>query len=224
MSWPDEPFLNLRQTATPRGDAPNGGQLVYVKSDGKLYTKKNGVESLVGPADLSPYAPLASPTFTGNPTAPTPAAGDNDTSVATTAFVKAAIDAAMLAAHPVGSIEVNVTGTNPSAYIGGTWGAWGTGQVPVGVDTAQTEFNTVEKTGGEKTHTLTTAEIPGHTHDQYANTVYQVNSGSYYFNVGSDGDPTHRANLGNVTASTGGGGAHNNLQPYITCYMWKRTA
>lgn len=39
------------------------------------------------------YAPLASPTFTGNPTAPTPAAGDNDTSVATTAFVAAAVAA-----------------------------------------------------------------------------------------------------------------------------------
>lgn len=48
MTWPNEPFLNLRQTATPRGDAPNGGQLVYVKSDGKLYTKINGVETVLG--------------------------------------------------------------------------------------------------------------------------------------------------------------------------------
>ena len=42
-------------------------------------------------ADLTVVAPLASPAFTGNPTAPTPTAGDNDTSVATTAFVTGAI-------------------------------------------------------------------------------------------------------------------------------------
>lgn len=42
---------------------------------------------------LLPYAPLASPIFTGNPTAPTPTAGDNDTSIATTAFVAAAVTA-----------------------------------------------------------------------------------------------------------------------------------
>ncbi len=51
------------------------------------------VSSLSSAPDLSAYAPLASPIFTGNPTAPTPTAGDNDTSVATTAFVQAAVSA-----------------------------------------------------------------------------------------------------------------------------------
>ena len=41
--------------------------------------------------NLGAYAPLASPAFTGNPTAPTPALGDNDTSIATTAFVQSAL-------------------------------------------------------------------------------------------------------------------------------------
>lgn len=45
-------------------------------------------------------APLASPAFTGNPTAPTPTAGDNDTSLATTAFVTAAIAAALAGLTP----------------------------------------------------------------------------------------------------------------------------
>src|SRR4029077_3845290 len=45
-------------------------------------------------ANIDTKAPLASPVFTGNPTAPTPTAGDNDTSIATTAFVTAA-DAAL---------------------------------------------------------------------------------------------------------------------------------
>ena len=45
-------------------------------------------------ADLALKAPLASPAFTGNPTAPTPTAGDADTTVATTAFVMNAVTAA----------------------------------------------------------------------------------------------------------------------------------
>ncbi|WP_088320287.1 SGNH/GDSL hydrolase family protein [Kineosporia sp. R_H_3] len=49
---------------------------------------QTGAVSLTGT-----YAPLASPVFTGNPTAPTPSPGDNDTSVATTAFVNAEIAA-----------------------------------------------------------------------------------------------------------------------------------
>lgn len=53
--------------------------------------------------------------------------------------------------YPVGSIYMSVNNTNPSTFIGGTWVAWGSGKVPVGVDTGQTEFNSVEKTGGAKT-------------------------------------------------------------------------
>ena len=124
---------------------------------------------------------------------------------------------------PVGSIFISVANTNPSTYLGGTWTAWGSGKVPVGVDTAQTEFNSVEKTGGEKTHTLTTTEIPSHHH-------------SYDKTTGGDFFITNEETLGSVialknltitstnTGNTGSGGSHNNLQPYITCYMWKRTA
>lgn len=51
---------------------------------------------------------------------------------------------------PVGSIYISVNNTNPSTYFGGTWEAFGTGRCLVGVDTSQSEFNTVMKTGGEK--------------------------------------------------------------------------
>ncbi|MBC7630311.1 hypothetical protein, partial [Aeromicrobium sp.] len=114
------------------------------------------------------YAPLASPTLTGNPTTPTPPLGDNDTSVANTAFIKAAIDAAisasMLSMFPVGSIRMSTVNTSPATALGGTWTAWGSGRVPVGVDAAQTEFDTVEGTGGAKTVTLTASNLPAHTH------------------------------------------------------------
>lgn len=135
------------------------------------------------------------------------------------AYVDAAIAAVQSALYPIGSIYMSVNSTNPGTLFGGTWTAWGTGRVPVGVDTSQTEFNTVEKTGGEKKHTLTVAEMPSHDH----NLEYGMNTlgaGNRVTVAASDGPYSSAAPITN----TGGGGAHNNLQPYITCYMWKRTA
>lgn len=120
--------------------------------------------------------------------------------------------------NPVGHIRFEVTNTNPSTYLGfGTWVLWGAGRVPVGVDTTDTDFSTVEKTGGEKTHTLTISEMPSHRHDaRYGDTENGDGSGYRFSNT--TGTSTQ------IIQATGGGGAHNNLQPYITCYMWKRTA
>lgn len=123
------------------------------------------------------------------------------------------------ALYPVGSIYMSVNNTNPSTFFGGTWVSWGAGRVAVGVDTNDTDFATVEKTGGEKTHTLTVSEMPSHKH-----TVEAIGSGTTQqeltaFNVGTTSGIDGYAG----TDFTGGGQAHNNLQPYITCYMWKRT-
>lgn len=52
--------------------------------------------------------------------------------------------------YPIGAIYLSVDATDPSNLFGGKWEAWGTGRVPVGVDIAQTEFNSVEKIGGSK--------------------------------------------------------------------------
>ena len=123
------------------------------------------------------------------------------------------------ALYPVGSIYMSVNNTNPSTFFGGTWVSWGAGRVPVGVDANDTDFATVEKTGGEKTHTLTVSEMPSHKH-----TVEAIGSGTTQqeltaFNV------SNTSGIDGYTGTdfTGGGQAHNNLQPYITCYMWKRT-
>lgn len=179
----------------------------------------------------------------------------------------------ILASHPIGSIEINISGANPSTYLGGTWIAWGTGKVPVGVNASDTDFNTVEKTGGIKTHshsyshthevpgvahthatgnhTLTVAEIPNHNHDyqayiispngnwpggydkivvfgQPAGTAYHTFStvatgGSEAHNHGNTGSTTPSSTITN-SQSTSISGDSSNLQPYITCYMWKRTA
>ncbi|HIB9366647.1 TPA: phage tail protein [Escherichia coli] len=59
----------------------------------KVYADDQMAKHLAAPDPHSQYAPKASPTFTGTPKAPTPAAGDNTTQVATTAFVQAALTA-----------------------------------------------------------------------------------------------------------------------------------
>jgi hypothetical protein len=124
--------------------------------------------------------------------------------------------------YPVGSIYISVNNTNPGTYLTGTiWAVWGSGRVPVGVDTGQTEFNTVEKTGGEKNHTLTVNEMPSHSHS------IQKYSGNNSCSTGSGAAHGYWENRQDSTISsnlTGGGAGHNNLQPYITCYMFKRTS
>ncbi len=129
-------------------------------------------------------------------------------------------------AYPVGSIYINASdSTNPATLLGfGTWSAFGAGRVMVGLDSGQTEFDTAEETGGAKTHTLTTAEMPAHDHDlTYRDTVTGAAGGA----TAAQWQVAAANNLGTLTdavSNTGGGGAHNNLQPYIVVYMWKRTA
>ena len=171
-------------------------------------------------------APLASPALTGTPTAPTASSGTNTTQVATTAFTTVAIAAipAVTAAsvnalvYPVGSIYTAVVSTNPATLLGmGTWTAFGSGRTLVGLSSGDTEFNVVEETGGAKTHTLSVAQMPSHVHG--------------YTGTAGDGDPDGGGDRGGqmyTRASEldyeGGGAAHNNLQPYIVVYFWKRTA
>lgn len=129
--------------------------------------------------------------------------------------------------YPVGSIYFSINSTNPGTSLGfGTWGAFGAGRVPVGFDSGQTEFDADEETGGAKTVTLTSTEMPAHTHNGPAasdgNMVGGGSGGSAAsISIGGAG---YRVYSAPTTGSTGGGGAHNNLQPYIVVRMWKRTA
>lgn len=124
--------------------------------------------------------------------------------------------------HRVGDIIFSTSDENPSTIYGGTWVAWGKGQVPVGVDTSDSDFNTVEKTGGEKEHTLTVGEMPSHTHAQY---VTSDNVSGVGIRVDYTKDGSSLPYLQGInTGSSGGNQPHNNIQPYITCYMWKRVS
>lgn len=109
-----------------------------------------------------------------------------------------------------------------AAIYGGTWVAWGTGRTPVGVDTGQTEFNTVEKTGGTKTETLTANQMPTHSHAYQTQTEYVGHGWTGSYGALRANAPAYTT-WDERTDSQGGGQAHNNLAPYITTYMWKRT-
>jgi len=124
--------------------------------------------------------------------------------------------------YPVGSIYITNKNTNPGTLFGGTWVAFGAGRTLVGVDSSQTEFSTIEKTGGAKTHKLTVDEMPSHNHGYYSGVWYfgeEMIGGALYSELSTTSPLFTRNSL-----YTGGSKAHNNLQPYITVYMWKRTA
>lgn len=103
------------------------------------------------------------------------------------------------------------------------------GRVVVGMDSGQTEFDVLGETGGAKTHTLTVAEMPSHTHTQnpHSHEIDTAGTALKYILRASPGTGSGMGGMAsagaalNATAATatnqntGGGGAHNNLQPYI---------
>lgn len=123
--------------------------------------------------------------------------------------------------YPIGSIYQSTAPTNPTTFMGGVWERFGNGRVLVGVDEADADFNTANKTGGEKTHTLTIDEMPSHSHRQYVS----ANNGNDSIRRDWSSDGASRAyDQGMETGRAGGNRPHNNLQPYVTLYRWRRIA
>jgi hypothetical protein len=122
--------------------------------------------------------------------------------------------------YPIGSIYQSVNSANPSTFMGGTWIRIAQGQTLVGVDESDADFNAPSKVGGEKAHKLTTAEMPSHRHgsSDVSFMVRQANN-----TQGLVTNPGTQVGLYSMP-TTGGDQAHNNLQPYTTVYMWRRTA
>ena len=173
-------------------------------------------------------ADIASPTLTGTPLAPTAAVATDTTQLATTAFIKDVLENYI---YPVGSIYFNMAvSTNPGTLLGfGTWAAYAEGRVLVGFQSSGT-FDALDESLGAETFsgtsgstTLTTSQIPSHTHDTNINAGNSTDGNP---NIASGGGDT-----GNITTgSTGGGAGHTHtiagstLQPSVTVHMWKRTA
>lgn len=135
--------------------------------------------------------------------------------------------------YPVGSIYMSVNNVDPSYFIGGTWERI-KGKFLLGVDEDDTDFETAGLTGGEKEHTLTKAEVPnatgGITLHGAGSGGTAVQSVSGAFSAGSS-KSGYSYNAVSAATSVGiinfnlgfGGGAHNNIPPYETVYIWKRT-
>lgn len=123
------------------------------------------------------------------------------------------------AIFPIGRGFIDFTNTDYSNYLGFTWERELVGMVGVGLDVNQSEFNTIGKTGGEKTHTLTIDEMPSHNHFGSSKgvnnmaTTYQSGD-NVYLAIGYNG----------YTNEVGGSQPHNNLQPYKVVAYWKRVA
>lgn len=151
-----------------------------------------------------------------------------------------------LAAWPIGSIFIGTTATNPTTLLGGgTWARWGQGRIPISLNESDAAMNTPEEVGGSKTKVIGTANLPPHNHNMTHDHASSKLSYNWQQDVASGGSYARVTDIGNQTV--GGGKSEtieiNNFQysgntgdgpgssdpldimpPYITAYMWKRTA
>ena len=143
----------------------------------------------------------------------------------TKAEINAVKDEIKRATSHVGQIILSTTlntADKVKNIYGGNWEAFGAGKVLIGAGSNGGRSFTAGSTGGEYTHTLTINEMPSHTHtvtDRY----FKRNQGDQLGNTHGD------ELLGNTyttetTSAAGGGQAHNNMQPYVVVYMWRRVS
>lgn len=205
-----------------------GGTVTVTTATGTNVAVPNGASMILRVTNAGVEETISH--LSGTPTAATASFGTSTTQLATTAFVQAALQAL----HPVGSIYINATNaTNPGTLLGfGTWVAFGAGRVPVGFDSTNTLFDTAEETGGSAdaivvshTHTLTD---PGHNHTTTIPTSATGNSRQALYSTDNAGTTetitSSTATTGISVNTAGSSGTNANYQPYITVYMWKRTA
>jgi microcystin-dependent protein len=152
-------------------------------------------------------------------------------------------------AFPVGSVYIAVVSTNPATLLGyGTWSLLCPGRTLVCIDAGDADFDTLKETRGAKTHTLLTTEMPAHTHVQDAHNHTQdphthtltggatddtsapfpgpdaANAATVFATTGIQAATATNQAATAVNQNTGGGGAHNNLQPLMVVSIWERTA
>lgn len=131
--------------------------------------------------------------------------------------------------YPVGSIYISLNNVNPSTFIGGTWEAFARGRTLIGVDPNDSDFSTSGKTGGSKTVTLNESQLP-----PLSGAMQCLVPDSFYTEGIISGMSWHHSKRQAVNDSSqetqygfriafGGGKAHENMPPYISTFMWKRT-
>lgn len=151
--------------------------------------------------------------------------------------------------YPIGAIYMSTVSTNPATLFKiGNWEALPAGRVLLAQGTSTWGVNySAGSTGGEDKHTLTVSESAPHNHTGNATTsgsththaltmrashgksgnggVPRFGDGDIWSdyktqNLSAAGEHSHAITINN----SGGGQAHNNMQPYLSVYMWKRTS
>ena len=145
----------------------------------------------------------------------------NTTKEELTSLINTTIDNTINSIYPIGSVYISLTETSPGTYLKGTWEQFGQGRTLIGVGSGNDGTNTqefaVNTIGGEYKHKLVVDEMPSHNHKYYSPIVQEVTPSS---NTSTYGNYTKSYKID--TDSAGGDGYHNNVQPYITVYFWKR--
>lgn len=138
-----------------------------------------------------------------------------------TSLINTTINNKINSIYPIGSVYISLTETNPGTYLKGTWEQFGQGRTLIGVGTGNDGTNTQEfefnTTGGEYKHKLVIDEIPSHAHRYYSPIIQEVTPSSNTSTYGN-----YNKDYKVDSDSVGGDGYHNNVQPYITVYFWKR--
>ena len=122
------------------------------------------------------------------------------------------------AVYPVGAIYLSTVAADPATLFGfGTWE-----RVKDVFLLAAGDTYAAGATGGEATHTITTQEMPEHTHSYKAASKTPGNNLDGGFMISSA--DLYSYNLSTAMNIAGHGAAHNNMPPYLAVYMWRRTA
>jgi hypothetical protein len=224
-------------TAAGTGVAIPAGKTMTVWSDGTNFAVQNShiIGTVVGnvTGDLTGNATNAATvttTVASGATGTTQTFGTSNTTIATTAFVQAALQAL----HPVGSIYTSTSATNPGTSFGfGTWVAFGAGRVLIGNGggfSAGATGGSADAIVVSHNHTASSSvSDPGHAH------TYDRPLGQVGYNQGGSQSVPYPQSVSTSTASTGisvstsitstgSSGTNANLQPYVVVYMWNRTA
>jgi len=134
--------------------------------------------------------------------------------------------------YPVGSIYITTdiySAEEMSNKFGGTWQSYAQGRTIIGVGTGTDENSkqqafTANQIGGEYKHILTVAEMPKHSHTN----LYYDGTGSlgwgYNYTANDRGTRSAATESSGGIGETGGSQEHNNIQPYIATYIWKRVS
>lgn len=123
-----------------------------------------------------------------------------------------------------GKLYISMDSTNPEEILGfGTWTLVSKGRMLMGVDPDSSEFSSSGLSGGRSSVTLNISNLPPHDHEQFvtANNGGSINGRADY---NTDATNNNKYTQGIRTGLTGSGTAFNILPPYVTAYIWQRTA